>query len=219
MDNVSDLPGADKIKAVLAAYKSYQTAVAKDEISMADASAKLPDAQVFYNQSSSAVIIILPERHDSTDNQVQGGAEAVAKCVMAIPKVKIAVEEPVMYNGTLLSNVGWAKDVTRKPQSKALFDFEPAAQGSISHQIYVRQVGGMVISTSRYAAEKMPRDPQRYNNPEINKTMVANLCANTSKAGEISVFPVGPDHLLGRYDLNTLGVHLKAAGWKMLANR
>jgi hypothetical protein len=219
VDNVSDLSGADKVKAVLTAYQSYRTAVAEDEISMADASAKLPDAQVFFNKSTSAVIIILPERHDSTDNQVQGGAAAVAKHVMAIPKVKIAVEEPIMYNGTLLSNVGWAKDVTRKPQSKALFDFEASAEGSISHQIYVKQVGGMVISTSRYAAEKMPRDPQRYDNPEINKTMAAKLIANTNRTGEISVFPVGPDHLLGRYDLNTLSVHLAAAGWKMLANK
>lgn len=218
MNKVSDLPGADKILAVLAAYKSYQTAVSKDELSSVDTSAKLPDAQVFYNKSTGAVIIILPERHDSTDNDVQSGAESVARRVMAIPKVKIAVEEPILYNGTLLSNVGWGKDVTRKPQSKTLFDFEPSAQGSISHQIYTRQIGMMLISTSRYAAEKMPRDPQRYNNPKINETMVKNLCANTSKAGDISVFPVGPDHLLDRYDLNTLGVHLKAAGWKMLAN-
>jgi hypothetical protein len=219
MDIVSELAGADKVKAVLTAYQSYQTAVNQDEISKGDPSAKLPDAQVFFNESTSAVIIILPERHASTDNQVQGGAAAVAKHVMAIPKVKVAVEEPIMHNGSLLSNVGWAKDVTRKPQSQAIFDFEASAQGSISHQIYVKQVGGMVISTSRYAAEKMPRDAQRYNNPEINKTMAEKLIANTSKAGEISVFPVGPDHLIIRYDPETLRAHLVKAGWKMLANK
>ena len=219
MDNVNELAGADKIKAVLTAYENYQAAVAQDELSRVDASAKLPDALVFYFQRTNGVIIILPERHDSTDTDVQGWAATVAKQVMAIPKVKIAVEEPIRYNGTLLSNVGWAKDVTGKPQSKTLFDFEPSAQGSISHQIYVKQVGGMVISTSRFAAEKMPRDPQRYNNPEINRTMAASLCFNTSRDWEVSVFPVGPDHLLARYDPNTLSVHLRAAGWKALATR
>jgi hypothetical protein len=218
MNKVSDLPGASKIKAVLAAYKHYQSAVAKDELSNVDASAKLPDAQVFLREQTGGVIIILPERHDSTDDQVQGGAAAVAKHVMAIPKVKVAVEEPINYHGTLLSNVGWAKDVSRKPQRSTLFDFEASSQGSISHQIYVKQVGGMVISTSRYAAEKMPRDPRRYNNPEINKTMARNLSQNTAKAGEISVYPVGPDHLLARYDASTLSVHLRANGWKVLAN-
>ena len=222
MDNVSDLSESTKIEAVLTAYQHYQTAVSKDALSMAEPTAKLPDAQVFVNESTGGVIIILPERHESTDDQVQGGAASVAKHVMAIPKVKIAVEEPVIYNGTMISNVGWgggSKAIANKPQSKRIFDFQESAQGSISHQIYERQVGGMVISTSRYAAENMPSDPQRYNNPEINKTMVKNLCFHTSKAGDISVFPVGPDHLLARYDRDTLEVHLRRAGWKLLANR
>lgn len=218
MDNLSELSEAVKIKAVLTAYKHYQAAVAQDELSKVDPSAKLPNALVFVDEDTGGVIIILPERHDSIDAQVQSEAAAVAKHVMAIPKVKIAVEEPINYNGTLLSNVGWAKDVTQKKQSMSLFDFEASAQGSISHQIYVMQVGGMVISTSRYAAEKMPCDPQRYNNPEINKTMVEKLVDNTTGVGDISVFPVGPDHLLVRYDSNTLSVRLQAAGWKMFVN-
>jgi sarcosine oxidase gamma subunit len=77
----------------------------------------------------------------------------------------------------------------------------------------------VVISTSRYAAEKMPRDPQRYNNPDIDKTMAEKLIANTRKVGETSVFPVGPDHLLIRYDRGTLRAHIEKADWKMLANK
>jgi hypothetical protein len=214
MDSVRELAEADKVKAVLTAYRSYQTAVSQDELSKATASAKLPDALVFLNESTKAVIIILPERHDSTDNQVQGGAAAVAKHVLAIPKVKIAVEEPITYNGTLVSNL--ACDVTKKPQSQALFDFDASTQGSISHQIYVKQVGGKVVATSRYPAEKMPREPRRYNNPNINKTMAENLIVNTTGAGEISVFPVGPDHLRIAYDRVTLRDHLEKAGWKIL---
>ena len=206
----------ENLKAVLAAHKSYQTAVNKDDLSKASSDAQLPDAEVFVNESTGALIIILPERHDSQDNQVQGGAEAVAKHVMTLPNVKIAVEEPITYDGTLLSNVGWTANVMEKPQSKALFAFEASSQGSISHQIYVKQVGGMAISTSRYPAERMPRDPKRYGNPEINKTMAEKLIANTSKAGDISVFPVGPDHLKISYDRDTLSTHLKKAGWKML---
>lgn len=49
--------------------------------------------------------------------------------------------------------------------------------------------------------------------------MAERLIANTSKAGDISVFPVGLDHLRESYDQNTLKVHLKAKGWKMLANK
>ncbi len=218
MDNVSELPNADKFEAVLAAYKTYRDAVNNDEISRAEASARLPDAQVFCHPDTLAVIVILAERHDSADADVQAGAAAVAKQVMALPKVKIAVEEPITYNGTLLSNVGWAGDVSRKPQSQSLFEFEATAQGSISHQIYARQVGGMIVATTRYAAERMPRDPQRYNNPEINRTMVANLIANTSRAGDISVFPVGPDHLSRTYDRATLTDQLMAAGWDLLTN-
>lgn len=218
MDNVSELPNADKFEAVLKAYKGYQDAVAQDEISRADASAKLPDAQVFYKDDTGAVIVILAERHDSADPEVQAGAASVARQVMALPKVKIAVEEPINYNGTLLSNVGWARDVSKKPQSVTLFNFEATAQGSISHQIYARQVEGMVVSTTRYAAEQMPRDPQRYNNPAINRTMVANLIANTARAGDISVFPVGPDHLSRAYDAQTLTDQLMIAEWELLTN-
>ncbi|WP_444931193.1 hypothetical protein ACJJIF_05250 [Microbulbifer sp. SSSA002] len=217
MNKVSDLTDSDKIQAVLTAFKTYRTAVNNDALSQVSDDAKLPDAQVFYHNSNGGIIIILPERHDSTEDPVQGGAASVAKYVMEIPRVKIAVEEPINYYGTLLSNVGWAKDVSTKPQSTKLFDFEASAQGSISHQIYTRQVYGMVLGTSRYAAEKMPRDPNRYNNPEINTTMVRNLDQNTG-AGDISVFPVGPDHLSVAYDRDTLGVHLQAANWKLLSN-
>ncbi len=213
MDSWADLPM--NIQAVLSAYNVYQTAVAKDEISTVEPSAKLPDAEVFVNGLNSGLIIILPERHDSADPDVKGGALAVAKKVLVIPKVKIAVEEPVLYNGTLLSNVGWSKDIMKKPQSTSLFDYSESAEGSISHQIYVRQVGGAMIGTSRYPAENMPRNPQRYNNPEINVIMAVSLILNTN-AGDVSVYPVGPDHLLARYDLKTLAVHLKSAGWKKL---
>ncbi|HMA50607.1 MAG TPA: hypothetical protein VKP60_12690 [Magnetospirillaceae bacterium] len=218
MNSVNELAQADKVNAVLTAFQSYRTAVNQDELSRASGDARIPDAQVFYKENTGAVIIILPERHSSADDQVRGGALGVAKAVMAIPKVKIAVEEPINYNGTLLSNVGWAGDVTRKPQSTALFDFDADAQGSISHQIYVRQVGGMVVSTSRYAAEAMPRVTPRYNNPVINQTMVQNLTANSTKDGDISVFPVGPDHMSAAYDHNTLQVQLVNAGWTLLAN-
>lgn len=64
----------------------------------------------------------------------------------------------------------------------------------------------------------MPRDPQRYNNIEINKTMAGKLIENTSK-GESSVFPVGPDHLSISYNPNTLRDYLVKAGWKKLANK
>lgn len=217
MGNVSDLVEADKVNSALTAYRSYQAAVNQDELSQVADEAKLPNALVFFNTSTGAVIIILPERHESKDVEVQGEAAIVAKRVLAIPKVKIAVEEPILYNDTLLSNVGWGKDVTGKLKDQSLFDFEATSQGSISHQIYERQVGDKEISTSRYAAEKMPRDPERYGNKKINKTMAEKLIANTSKDGEISVFPVGPDHLSTAYDTDTLGKHLKNAGWKLLA--
>jgi hypothetical protein len=221
MDKVSELTGAAaKVKDVLTAYASYRKAVNADALSKASNDAKVPDAHVFHKEieNQDAVIVILAERHDSDDDQVRGGAEGVAKKAMLIPKVKIAVEEPITYNGTQLSNVGFGQDVTKKKQAQALFDFAPSAEGSISHQIYVKQVGGMVVNTSRYAAEQMPRDPKRYNNPKINKTMAEKLIANTGK-GEVSVFPVGPDHLLARYDAKTLRVHLEKEGWKLLANK
>jgi hypothetical protein len=221
MCNVSQLEDkelADKVMAVLTAYQSYKTAVDQDQISQADPDAKLPDAQVFFNETTSALIIILPERHDSTEDQVQNGAAAVAKHVLEIPKVKIAVEEPTMYNDTLISDVGWGRNVTSKPESQALFEFEASAQGSISHQIYVKQVSDTARSASRYAAEEMPRNPRRYENGEINKTMATKLIDNTSETGEISVFPVGPDHLLLRYG-EPLRAHLMKERWKMLKNK
>jgi hypothetical protein len=222
MCNVSQLADkelADKVMALLTAHQSYKAAVDQDQLSLAVPDAQLPDPQVFFNESTSALIIILPERHDSTEDQVQKGAAAVAKHVLEIPKVKIAVEEPIMYNDTLISNVGWGRDVTGKPQNQSLFEFEASAQGSISHQVYVKHVGDTASSASRYAAEEMARNPQRYENLEINKIMAKKLIDNTSKAGEISVFPVGPDHLLIRYDQEPLRAHLMKQGWKMLKNK
>ena len=220
MNSVSDLsdPTKTMIRNILNAYNNYKEATDKDEISQAEPDAKLPDAQIFFDEQNGGIIIILPERHASADQQVRGGAEAVAKRVLEIPKVKIAVEEPIEYNGTLISNVGWTKSIAQKPQSMPLFEFDPDAQGSISHQTYVRQIGGGMASTSRYAAEKMPCDPVRYNNPEINKFMAESLIKNTN-AGDISVFPVGPDHLIARYDRDTLRVHIVRAGWTMLSNK
>jgi hypothetical protein len=217
--NVSEIPGGgNHVLAVLKAYKAYQTEINQDELSRYGGN--LPDAQVFYNKLTQGVIIILAERHDSADAKVQKLAKAVAEKVLAIPKVKIAVEEPIEYNGRLLSNVGWGKNVTTKSKDTALFDFEATGQGSLSHQIYVKQVEGAMSDIIRYAAEKMPRDPQRYNNPNINRTMAQKLNANTGRMGEISVFPVGPDHVHNTdYDSTTLDKHLMMAGWYLLANR
>jgi hypothetical protein len=108
-DKVSELPSGDKIAAVLKAYKTYQTAANQDKVSEGSADAKLPDPEVYFKESANAVIVLLPERHSSPDAHVQSGAEGVAASVLAVPGVKIAVEEPVAYNGTLLSNVGWDK--------------------------------------------------------------------------------------------------------------
>ncbi|WP_444897343.1 hypothetical protein [Microbulbifer sp. SSSA005] len=217
MNSVNELPKAKEISLVLKAFESYSRAVNKDSLSTATRDAQIPDAQVFVKEQTGGVIIILPERHSSEDEEVQSGAASIAKYVMAIPKVKIAVEEPVRYNGTLISNVGWGTSIQSKPQSQSIFDFLPDAQGSISHQLYNRQVGMMIISSTRYPAEDMPANPNRYNNPQINATMVKNLRENT-KAGDISVFPVGPDHLKRTYDPNTLKVRLGAHGWTELSH-
>jgi hypothetical protein len=102
--------------------------------------------------------------------------------------------------------------VTKKPPTQALFEFGPFAKGSISHQIYVKQGATGV----RYAAEDMPSATPRYNNPAINRTMAAKLIANTTRSGDISVFPVGPDHMRGSYDAHTLAWHLGAAEWEFI---
>ena len=70
----------------------------------------MPDAQVF--EEGGAGIVILAERHDSAEDDVQSGASSVAEAVMAIPEVKVAVEEPMTLGGTLISNVGWGKPLT-----------------------------------------------------------------------------------------------------------
>jgi hypothetical protein len=223
---LSDLKGDQaKVKdLVLKSYAFYRQKANADPALRNVPGADLPDAQVFVK--GGAVIVILPERHDSTNDDVQAGALNVAKAALAIPKVKIAVEEPKEIGGTLISNVGIGNGVTAKHNAANLFEKEPAAQGSISHQIYVKQVGGMLVNTTRYAAEKgvTPRYGGRggaagVGNPKINKDMVDLLHANTSKGGEISIFPVGPDHLKPVYDPNTLKVRLEAKGWEQLENK
>jgi hypothetical protein len=217
--NVSELTNSNVIMPVLRAYQAYRTEVNQDGLSQAMEEAKLPDAQVFYNKLTKAVIIVLAERHDSDIAAVREGAEDVATHVMAIPNVKIAVEEPIWYDNKLISNVGFGHDVTTKPVERALFEFSPDSAGSISHQIYLKQVIEGAPFTTRYAAEKMPRE-SRYNNPNINKTMAQKLYANTGRMGEISVFPVGPDHVHNTdYDPMTLDRHLMMAGWYLLVNR
>ncbi|HEV7268425.1 MAG TPA: hypothetical protein VGN83_26490 [Falsiroseomonas sp.] len=211
--NVSELADGDQVKKVLQAYAAYRTAVSKDPLSMAAPEARLPKAEVFYNSLTTAVVIILPERHDSDVADVQDCAEVVAKHVLLLKKVKIAVEEPVeLSGGLLISNVGFAGDITSKPATKSLFDFAPSARGSISHQILARQISSMLVGVKRFAAEAMPRNPRRYNNPEINETMAKNLNKNAGR-GEAIVFPVGPDHLSASYDLNTLISHMTSMGW------
>jgi hypothetical protein len=75
----------------------------------------------------------------------------------------------------------------------------------------------MLVGVKRFAAEAMPRNSQRYNNPEINKTMATNLNKNAGR-GETVVFPVGPDHLSASYDLTTLTVHMMSMGWSSVDN-
>lgn len=215
--SIGDLADGAQIKRALQAYEFYQKAVAADPLSLVAPEAKLPDAKVYHNTLTGAVIIIFPERHDSDVVAVQEGAESVAKQVLMLKGVKIAVEEPVaLSSGMLVSNVGFSSDISNKPQSKTIFEFSKDAKGSIAHQISDRQISYILVGVKRFAAEDMPRNSKRYNNPEINKTMATNLSKNAGR-GDIVVFPVGPDHLSKTYDLMTLGKHLKSMGWSSVA--
>lgn len=211
---VSELADGAQVKRVLQAHALYRAAIAKTPLGMAGgAEAQVQKAEVFHNALRNAVIIILPEWHESDVAEVQECAEVVAKHVLLLKKVAIAVEEPVaLANGLLVSNVGFDRDITTKPASKSVFEFSPTSRGSIAHQILERQRSSMLVGVRRFPAEAMPRNPKRYENPEINETMAANLNKNAG-AGEVVVFPVGRDHLSAAYDLKTLVVHLTTMGW------
>ena len=209
---VNQLNQHGAIQPVLDAHGDYQTEISETT----NYQVLLPYPRVLFNDINGGVIILLPEKHDSDDPEVQRLAAAVAVAVLAIPRVKVAVEEPILYNHHLISDVGFSHPIAQKGVNTPLFTYSSDSQGSISHQIYQRQVIQGVPNTFRYAAEAMPRNPQRYNNPQINRTMAHKLTFNTRGRGEVSVFPVGPDHLSEDYDPVTLDKHLTIAGWDNL---
>ena len=211
MMRLSDLPNSGIIRPVLNAHKDYKKLIAMFDVIKREVSY----ARVFYNDLTHAVIIILPEMHDSDSQVVQKLAEDVASRVMAIPKVKIAVEYPVLYNASLISDVGFSHPIASKERNRDLFAFSPDSKGSISHHIYQKQVIRRVGPTSsRYAAESMPPSTPRYNNPVINRTMANKVMVNTRGNDDISVFPVGTDHVNDEYDDMTLDKHITCSGWK-----
>ena len=194
------------------AFTSYRTAVNNDELSTATDDAKIPQMEVY--TKGGAMIVLLPERHSSTDDAVKGAASTVATKVMAIKKVKVAIEEPISMHGKVLSNVGWGdKPISGWKSSDRLFTYDARMEGSISHQLFTKQVENMVIGSTRFAAETSDPRLNRYTQQlQVNQDMATNLNANTSGA-DLTVYPVGPDHMKTIYHQQTVGALLVANGW------
>lgn len=211
----SELPTG--VGLVIDAYDEYKKVVDQDVLSQVTPDARLPEAQVYVNTLTRGLIVILPERHDSKDEAVQSHALSVASKILEIPNVKIAVEEPTTINcGAIVSDVGIAK-LQEKSANQPLLEFSPDSAGSISHRIFTLQVEKMRVGTSRFAAELMPRQRDNLSKADVNRVMAVLLSFNTSKANDITVYPVGPDHLLIRYDLLTLGKILNSFGFETVS--